>query len=120
MAQLRGGAPAPSSPFPILPLRSGVLLPGTLFTSMVGRDRSLALLRAVHPGDIVGVVTQRAARRDDPAREDLYDVGTFARVVEIARVSPSESRLTLEGLQRFRLDALVRSDPFWLATGAPI
>ena len=53
MTKLRGGAPAPSSPFALLPLRSGVVFPGTTLSLSVGRPRSLALL-----GTLQGIVIE--------------------------------------------------------------
>jgi ATP-dependent Lon protease len=117
MSTLRGGATVPASPFPVLPLRNGVLFPGTVLTLPVGRDRSVALLRSVHAGEVIGVVTQKDAKHDDPTRADLHDVGTFARIVELTKVAANEFRLTLEGLDRFELGALVHRDPFWVAEG---
>jgi ATP-dependent Lon protease len=117
MSTLRGGAPVPASPFPILPLRNGVLFPGTVLTLPVGRERSVALLRTVHVGDVVGIVAQKGSKYDDPSRAELHDVGTFARITDLVRVGPGEYRLTIEGLDRFTLGALVRRDPFWAAEG---
>jgi ATP-dependent Lon protease len=54
----------PSSPFPLLPLRNGVLFPGTIITLPVGRERSVALARQLSKGDLLGVATQK-----DPAVE---------------------------------------------------
>ncbi len=117
MTTLRGGALVPQNPFPILPLRNGVLFPGTVLTLPVGRDRSVALLRTVRPGDVVGVVAQRDGRTDDPRREDLHDVGTWGRVVDLVRAGAGEYRLTIEGLDRFRLHELVANEPFWTGNG---
>ncbi|MGK4004093.1 endopeptidase La [Sorangium sp. So ce1036] len=117
MSQLRSGAVAPPSPFPLLPLRTGVLFPGTVLTLPVGRARSVALLNAVHAGDVIGVIAQRDPKVEDPRREDLHDLGTFARVVDITRVS-SGFRLVIEGLDRFALTALVEAAPYLRAEGA--
>jgi len=117
MSTLRGGASAPASPFPVLPLRNGVLFPGTVLTLPVGRERSVAMLRTLHVGDVLGIVTQKSPKHDDPARSDLHDVGTFARIVDLTRVGPGEFRMTIEGLDRFDLGALVHRDPFWVAEG---
>jgi ATP-dependent Lon protease len=117
---LRGGAPTPPSPFPLLPLRTGALFPGTVLTFPVGRERSVHLLQAVHPGDVVGVVTQRDGSLDHPTSADLHPIGTFARVVDIHRNPGGDYRLTLEGLDRFELAELVRSDPYWLAAGSQL
>jgi ATP-dependent Lon protease len=118
MSQLRSGASAPRSPFPLLPLRTGVLFPGTVITLPVGRPRSVALLGAVRAGDVIGVIAQRDPKREDPEREDLHDLGTFARIVDVTRVSNGGYRLVLEGLDRFALTSLVESDPYWRAEGA--
>jgi len=117
---LRGGLAVPANPFPLLPLRSCVLFPGTVLTLPVGRSRSVALLEAVRAGDVIGVAPQRDTRNDDLATADLNPVGVFARIVEIHRVAASDYRLTLEGLDRFQLTGLVRNDPFWTASGNPV
>ncbi len=116
--KLRGGAPAPESPFPLLPLRTGVLFPGTVITLPVGRPRSVAMLRTVREGDILGVVAQREPKHDNPTSADLHAVGTFARIANIERGSNGEYHLSLEGIGRFSLAGMVRSDPFWLGEGS--
>ncbi|HSN98610.1 MAG TPA: endopeptidase La [Candidatus Nanopelagicales bacterium] len=118
MSQLRGGGVAPQTPFPLLPLRTGVLFPGTSITLPVGRSRSVALLNDVRAGDIVGVVAQRDARLEDPRRKDLHDIGVFARIIDVTRVSSGGYRLTLEGLDRMALGGLIQHDPYWLAEGS--
>lgn len=105
-----------SSPFPVLPLRNGVLFPGTTVTLPMGRRRSLALLSSLPPNSIIGVVAQRDSHVSDPGIADLFSVGTFARVVEVTRTGPSV-RATVEGLARFHLDNLVTTEPFWRGEG---
>ncbi len=117
MSTLRGGVAAPSSPFPLLPLRTGVLFPGTAMPLAVGRERSVALLRTLSPGDVIGVAVQRDPNAVDPTIDDLYPVGTFARLQQIKKVSDGEFRVVLEGLGRFSLKALTQQDPHWLAEG---
>src|SRR6185503_20666182 len=97
MATLRGGANAPQGSFPLLPLRNGVVFPGTRVTLPVGREKSVALLATVHPGDIVGVVTQRDATLLDPGEDDVFKTGVFARIHHVGRVGEGELRLVIEG-----------------------
>jgi ATP-dependent Lon protease len=117
MSQLRGGASAPTSTFPLLPLRTGVLFPGTVITLPVGRKRSVALVEALHTGDVIGTVTQKDPKVADPGRDDLYDVGTFVSVADITRMPGGEYRITLEALNRFALTSLTTDGSFWLAEG---
>jgi ATP-dependent Lon protease len=93
------------------------LFPGTAITLPAGRPRSLALLRSLGPGAILGVLTQRRVADVDPDTSDLYPYGTLARVQHIARLSEGEFRVTLEGVGRFQLEELVTNEPYWLARG---
>lgn len=120
MSKLRGGADSPLSPFPLLPLRTGVLFPGTMVTLPVGRERSVSLLSAVHVGDIIGVATQRNAKVDDPSGADLQGIGTYVRVMNMTKLPAGEYRVTLQGIERFALQSLVAMSPYWLATGEPV
>ncbi|HMI84395.1 MAG TPA: endopeptidase La [Polyangiaceae bacterium] len=120
MSQLRGGASAPTSPFPLLPLRTGVLFPGTVITLPVGRKRSVALVESIHTGDVIGTVTQKDPKVADPSRADLYDLGTFVRVADITRMPGSEYRISLEALNRFALTGMSIDGSFWLADGAVV
>lgn len=106
----------PSS-FPFLPLRNGVLFPGTIITLPIGRERSVALVKTLRKGDVIGVVTQKDPKVADPGAADLHDIGTFARVSDIARVSGGEYRLVLEGLSRMTFLRLTRTEPFWIGEG---
>ena len=106
----------PSS-FPLLPLRNGVLFPGTVITLPIGRERSVALVKTLRKGDVIGVVTQKDPKVAEPGEADLYDIGTFARVSDIARVSGGEYRLVLEGLGRMTFLRLSKSEPFWMGEG---
>jgi ATP-dependent Lon protease len=120
MTQTRDGATAPSSNFPLLPLRTGVLFPGTIITLPIGRERSAALAQTLQKGSVLALAVQRDPRQQDPERADLYPLGTFARVHEVTRLKDRTYRLVLEGLGRFRLGELVQRDPFWTAEGEPV
>jgi len=116
MSQLHGGAVAPRE-FPVLPLRNGVLFPGTLTTLPIGRKRSVALTLSLRPGDVIAVVAQRDASVGDPGETDLHTIGTFARVVEVQRASGHELRLTIEGVGRARISKVRSMDPYFVAEG---
>lgn len=120
MKKLLGGVDAPSSPFPLLPLRTGVLFPGTVVTLPVGRERSVSLLNAVNIGDILGVATQRHAKTDDPSGADLHGIGTYVRLTNLVKLPNGEYRASLQGLDRFELRAIVGMSPYWLAEGEPV
>jgi ATP-dependent Lon protease len=111
--------PRPTT-FPLLPLRRGVLLPGTTLSVPIGRKRSVALVESLHVGDVVGVVVQRDPAIEEPVFADVHGVGVYARVDKIARARDGRSfRLVLEGLERFELRAIEQSEPYWFGRGDP-
>jgi ATP-dependent Lon protease len=111
MTNLRDAVPVPPSPVSVLPLRSGVLFPGATLTFAVGRPRSVALVRTLYPGDVVVTFTQKDPRTLELGEDDLHAYGTYARVRAVHRRGEREFELSLEGLGRARLDALVSAEP---------
>ncbi len=109
------GAPVPINSVSVLPLRTGVLLPGATLSFAVGRPRSLALVRDLHPGDVIVTLTQRDPRVSELGLSDVYPFGTFARVKHVNRRSEREYELSLEGLGRARLDAIDGTGAFYKA-----
>jgi ATP-dependent Lon protease len=108
----------PKSPFPLLPLRNGVLFPGTVITVPVGRARSIALIEALEPGkSIIGIAVQRDARVVDPELSDLQSIGTYARVRQVRRTGDRNYQVVLEGLGRFKLGTLLHSHAYWTVDG---
>jgi ATP-dependent Lon protease len=89
-----------------------MLFPGTTLTLPVGRVRSVALLDTLSPGAVIGVIAQKDANVSDPFAKDLYEVGTWARVQRLERTRDRGYRITLEGVGRFKLVELARTEPF--------
>ena len=82
--------PVPPQPerVAILPLRNSVLFPMSVVPINVGRPRSIRLVEDLEAdGSLVGVVAQRDASIVEPGFDDLYSVGTLARVVKVIRIS---------------------------------
>ncbi len=118
MSTLHDAAGLPASAFPILPLRNGVLFPGTLVTLPIGRERSVALTRTLAPGDVIVVAAQKNPAQGDPGEEDLYRAATFAKVIEVVRQPGGDYRLSLEGVGRATLGRLGDKDPYWKGEAA--
>ncbi len=114
-------AKLPTTPFPLLPLRNGVLFPGTVITVPVGRPRSIALVEDLEAGkSIIGIAVQRDARMVDPELADLQPVGTYARVRHVRRTGERSYQIVLEGLERFELRSLLHARPYLMADGEPL
>jgi ATP-dependent Lon protease len=108
-----------SQPLPLVPLRDGVLFPGTVVTIPVGRKRTLALVDTLSEGDLLTLGVQRDAEVEVPNIADLLPFATLARVRKV--LSSSEgTRLRVQGLQRVKVERLVGTDPYWSAEVAPV
>src|SRR6056300_1350072 len=67
---------------PILPLRNTVLFPGVVIPITAGRDTSIALIKAANQGTkTIGVVAQKDASVEEPGIEDVYTIGTVAKIL---------------------------------------
>src|ERR1700727_1792834 len=90
---------------PILPLRNSVVFPASVVPINVGRQRSVRLVEDLLGLEraTVGIVSQRDASVDEPRFEDLYEVGTLARVVKVIRLGPQNYSVVLHGLARMRI-----------------
>src|SRR5688500_20186808 len=95
------------SSFPLLPLRDIVVFPGMVVPLFVGRDKSVAALEAAMEGakDIF-LLTQLEQGTDDPGRDDLYEVGVVAQVLQLLKLPDGTVRVLVEGQARGRLPAL--------------
>lgn len=103
---------------PILPLRDSVLLPLSVVPIDVGRPRSVRLVEelAAQPHALVGVVAQRDSSIVEPTFEQLFSVGTLARVVKVMRLGQTKYSVVLNGLSRFRIRKGDRLEPFMRAS----
>src|SRR2546421_13083651 len=68
---------------PILPLRNSVFFPGGVLPLAVGRQKTIALIKdAVRDDQVIGVVTQRKAKEEDPGAAGLHSMGTGGSIVQ--------------------------------------
>jgi ATP-dependent Lon protease len=110
-------SPIDSEILPILPLRNSVVFPASVVPINVGRPRSVRLVEELAGRDraVVGIVSQRDSDVDEPRFEDLFSVGTVARVVKVLRLGPSNYSVVLHGLSRFQLVQPTALEPFMRA-----
>ena len=101
---------------PILTLRSSVLFPGAITPITVGRDKSIALVRAVNQeGGMLGAVLQRESEVDDPTPADMYRVGTAARIIKILEMPNGNLTVILNGLQKIEVHEYIATQPYFKA-----
>ncbi|KTT95004.1 DNA-binding protein [Sphingomonas yabuuchiae] len=96
--------------YPVLPLRDIVVFPHMIVPLFVGRDKSVAALEAAMAADKeIFLVAQLDPAEDDPSREDLYEIGVTASVLQLLKLPDGTVRVLVEGKTRGRLVELDES-----------
>jgi ATP-dependent Lon protease len=107
--------------YPVLPLRDIVVFPHMIVPLFVGRDKSVAALEAAMADDKeIFLVAQLDPAEDDPGREDLYDTGVSAEVLQLLKLPDGTVRVLVAGKERGTLDTVDESGAFLTATVKPV
>ena len=88
----------------ILTLRNTVVFPGVVIPISLGRKKSLKLIKSSLKKDkIIGVVSQKKPEIENPKFNDLYKVGTIARVIKIFDMPDGNKTAIIQGIKRFEI-----------------
>lgn len=92
------------SKLPLLPLRDVVVFPHMVIPLFVGRTKSIhALEKAMENDKIIMLAAQKAAAKDDPSIEDIYEIGCQANVLQMLKLPDGTVKVLVEGVQRARV-----------------
>jgi ATP-dependent Lon protease len=101
---------------PLLPIRNTVLFPGVVIPITVSRKKSVRLVRKAYRGDkTVGVVAQKNMLAEDPAQEDLYQVGTMAKILKMLVLPDGNTTIIIQGQSRFKIEEVTQEEPYMVA-----
>ncbi|RYD52549.1 MAG: endopeptidase La, partial [Sphingomonadales bacterium] len=107
--------------YPVLPLRDIVVFPHMIVPLFVGRDKSVAALEAAMADDKeIFLVAQLDPAQDDPSRDDLYDTGVSAEVLQLLKLPDGTVRVLVAGKERGALNTLVESGAYLTASVDPV
>jgi ATP-dependent Lon protease len=124
MTKMKGGTPGDTGGpvevpelLPILPLRNSVLFPGSIIPIDVGRRKSVRLVEEAISKErpIIGILTQRDARTEDPSEGDMYSVGCAARILKVIKLAKDNFSVILQGASRIRIAEYQQNEPFIIA-----
>jgi ATP-dependent Lon protease len=103
--------------YPVLPLRDIVVFPHMIVPLFVGRDKSVAALEAAMADDKeILLIAQLDPSEDDPGRDDLYDMGVTAEVMQLLKLPDGTVRVLVAGKERAKLETLEAGDTHLVAT----
>ncbi|HAS61603.1 MAG TPA: endopeptidase La, partial [Vibrio sp.] len=98
---------------PVLPLRDVVVYPHMVIPLFVGREKSIACLEAAMDANKqVLLVAQKEAETDDPAKEDLFEVGTVATILQLLKLPDGTVKVLVEGQQRAKIHKFIEDEFF--------
>lgn len=102
-----------SERMPVLALRGLVMFPQQKLHFDVARDKSIrALEHAMRHDQKIFLVTQRDVQTDDPKQDELYEIGTVARIIQVLKLQGDQVRLLVEGEYRASLSELTQTGPY--------
>jgi len=98
---------------PVLALKNTVLFPGIIIPITVGRKKSLAAIQEAYDSNrMIGVVSQQNSKLENPKPDDLFKVGTIARILKLLRMPDGSATAILQGRSRFEINEVIQEEPF--------
>ena len=90
---------------PVLPLRDIVVFPNMVAPLFVGREQSVNALNHVMTGDKkIFLLSQKNSKVDNPNKENLYSVGTIAKIIQLLKLPDGTLKVLVEGIQRAKIN----------------
>lgn len=101
---------------PVLPLRDVVVYPHMVIPLFVGREKSIRCLEtAMEQDKQIMLVAQRDAELDEPSKDDIFDVGTVASILQLLKLPDGTVKVLVEGGRRARITRYTQDSEFFVA-----
>ncbi len=102
---------------PVLPLRDIVVFPNMVAPLFVGREQSVNALNHVMTSDKkIFLLSQKNSKIDNPNKENLYSVGTIAKIIQLLKLPDGTLKVLVEGIQRAKINKINFNKEFITAT----
>lgn len=109
------------SQLPLLPLRDVVVFPHMVIPLFVGRPKSIKALEvAMEQGKSIMLAAQKAAAKDEPSADDIYEIGCVANILQMLKLPDGTVKVLVEGAQRARIHHIADLDTHFVADLTPI
>lgn len=100
---------------PVVPIRDGIVFPGTEMILTFGRQRSVSAIEAAqNSGKKVILVMQRNPNINDPTPSDLFQIGTIGEVVQMMK-NEGEINALVRGIAKVEVATYESVEPFFIA-----
>ena len=113
----------PSDPItlPLLPLRDVVVFPHMVIPLFVGRPKSIkALEAAMEQGRQIMLVAQKAAGKDEPKADDMFDIGCVSSILQMLKLPDGTVKVLVEGVQRANTTSITEDNDYFVGEVVPV
>jgi ATP-dependent Lon protease len=113
----------PSEPItlPLLPLRDVVVFPHMVIPLFVGRPKSIkALEAAMESGRQIMLVAQKAAGKDEPKPDDMFEIGCVSSILQMLKLPDGTVKVLVEGIQRARTTKITDAEEHFVGDVVPV
>ena len=112
--------PAEPITLPLLPLRDVVVFPHMVIPLFVGRPKSIkALESAMEAGRQIMLVAQKAAGKDEPKPDDMFEVGCVSTILQMLKLPDGTVKVLVEGIQRATTHSITDNGEFFTSVVTP-
>jgi len=99
---------------PVLPIRGLPVFPYMIIHFDVGRDKSVsAIEESMVENQLLFLLAQKNPDLERITPDDLYTVGTVAKIKQILKISENDVRVLVEGISRARVESFTSTSPFF-------
>ncbi len=106
---------------PLLPLRDVVVFPHMVIPLFVGRPKSIkALESAMESERRIMLVAQKAAAKDEPSADDMFDVGCVATILQMLKLPDGTVKVLVEGQQRAKVNKIEDGEYHFTSNVTPV
>ncbi len=99
---------------PLLPLRGLLVFPTMVLHLDVGRSKSVQALEQVMKGDKeILLSTQKEISIDEPKEDEIYQIGTLAKINKLLKLPNGTVRIHVEGLKRAEIKSFIKNNTFF-------
>jgi len=117
----RSRKPRPEKAYPLLPLKDIVIFPQMVVPLIVGREKSIrAIENAIIQDNMIFLATQKSHEVEDPEPDDIYTVGTLAKIIQILKMPDGTIKILIESLERQRIVSYTSEESFFQVVAVPI
>ena len=102
--------------YPLLPLRTGVLLPGITKTLQIGRPENIKLIEHCLEKKCRILASYSPTEKDIDETPQVHQIGVIAEITATQKGLGGSIMVTIEGMERAVLGEIIERKPFWRAT----